>query len=158
MWFATWDGHVDELSQSGAPRTRHEACLQSAWGDHGGVRIVVSNLDRDPPSARVEDITPAPCCGRCEDQGVAAGFSLVFIISLGFFVTPALLGALEDMTVSMLIENQVGVALNWGFAAAIGVILLITTTVTIAGALLVLKVVGRTMASGGVRLIGGAAI
>jgi len=90
--------------------------------------------------------------------GVAAGFSLVFIISLGFFVTPALLGALEDMTVSMLIENQVGVALNWGFAAAIGVILLITTTVTIAGALLVLKVVGRTMASGGVRLIGGAAI
>jgi putative spermidine/putrescine transport system permease protein len=88
--------------------------------------------------------------------GVAAGVCLVFIISLGFFVTPALLGALENMTVSMLIENQVGVALNWGFAAAIGVILLLTTTVTIAGALLVLKVVGKAMASGGVRLIGGA--
>jgi putative spermidine/putrescine transport system permease protein len=89
--------------------------------------------------------------------GVAAGVCLVFIISLGFFITPALLGALENMTVSMLIENQVGVALNWGFAAAIGVILLLTTTVTIAGALLALKVVGKAMASGGVRLAGGAA-
>jgi putative spermidine/putrescine transport system permease protein len=89
--------------------------------------------------------------------GVAAGVCLVFIISLGFFVTPALLGALENMTVSMLIENQVGVALNWGFAAAIGVILLVATTVTIAGALLAVRVVSRAIASGGVRLTGSTA-
>lgn len=89
--------------------------------------------------------------------GVAAGVCLVFIISLGFFVTPALLGALENMTVSMLIENQVGVALNWGFAAAIGVILLVATTVTIAGALLAVRIVSRTIASGGVRLTGSTA-
>jgi ABC-type spermidine/putrescine transport system permease subunit I len=89
--------------------------------------------------------------------GVAAGVCLVFIISLGFFVTPALLGALENMTVSMLIENQVGVALNWGFAAAIGVILLVATTVTIAGALLAVRIVSRAIASGGVRLAGSAA-
>ncbi len=86
--------------------------------------------------------------------GVAAGSCLVFIIALGFFVTPALLGALENMTVSMLIENQVGVALNWGFAAAIGMVLLVATMATLAIAMLVLKGVGRTMASGGVRLIG----
>ena len=89
--------------------------------------------------------------------GVAAGVCLVFIISLGFFVTPALLGALENMTVSMLIENQVGVALNWGFAAAIGVILLVATTVTIAGALLAVRIVSRAIASGGVRLTGSTA-
>ncbi len=89
--------------------------------------------------------------------GVAAGVCLVFIISLGFFVTPALLGALENMTVSMLIENQVGVALNWGFAAAIGVILLVATTVTIAGALLAIRIVSRAIASGGVRLMGSTA-
>jgi putative spermidine/putrescine transport system permease protein len=88
--------------------------------------------------------------------GVAAGSCLVFIIALGFFVTPALLGALENMTVSMLIENQVGVALNWGLAAAIGMVLLVATMATLALALLVLKGVGRTMASGGVRLIGSA--
>jgi len=86
--------------------------------------------------------------------GVAAGTGLVFIIALGFFVTPALLGALENMTVSMLIENQVGVALNWGFAAAIGMVLLVATMATLALAMLALKAVGRTMASGGVRLLG----
>jgi putative spermidine/putrescine transport system permease protein len=85
---------------------------------------------------------------------VAAGTGLVFIIALGFFVTPALLGALENMTVSMLIENQVGVALNWGFAAAIGMVLLVATMATLALAMLALKAVGRTMASGGVRLLG----
>ena len=89
--------------------------------------------------------------------GVAAGVCLVFIVSLGFFVTPALLGALENMTVSMLIENQVGIALNWGFAAAIGVVLLVATSVTIAGAMLVVKVLSRTMSSGGVRMLGAAA-
>lgn len=88
--------------------------------------------------------------------GVGAGVCLVFIVALGFFVTPALLGALENMTVSMLIENQVGVALNWGFASALGVILLMTTAVTIAGAMLVIKVVSRTFATRGVRLLGGA--
>jgi len=86
--------------------------------------------------------------------GVVAGSCLVFIIALGFFVTPALLGALENMTVSMLIENQVGVALNWAFAAAIGMVLLLATMATLAIATLVLKGVGRTMAFGGVRLIG----
>jgi putative spermidine/putrescine transport system permease protein len=85
--------------------------------------------------------------------GVAAGACLVFIISLGFFVTPALLGALENMTVSMLIETQVGVALNWGFAAAIGVVLLVATMATLAAAMLLRRIVSRTMASGGMRLL-----
>jgi putative spermidine/putrescine transport system permease protein len=87
--------------------------------------------------------------------GVAAGFCLVFIVSLGFFITPALLGALENMTVSMLIENQVGVALNWGFASALGVLLLLMTTVTIAGAMLIVKIASRAFAVGGVRMLGG---
>lgn len=56
--------------------------------------------------------------------GVMAGSSLVFIVALGFFITPALLGGLHDMTLSMLIEHQVGDALNWGFASALAVILL----------------------------------
>jgi putative spermidine/putrescine transport system permease protein len=87
--------------------------------------------------------------------GVAAGLCLVFIVALGFFVTPAVLGGLENMTVSMLIENQVGNALNWGFASALGVLLLLTTMATIAGAVLLVKLASRTFATGGVRLLGG---
>ncbi len=61
--------------------------------------------------------------------GVAAGSLLVFIFSLGFFITPALLGGRTDMMISMLIEVQVSELLNWGFAAALAIILLIMTLV-----------------------------
>ncbi|MCL4459918.1 MAG: ABC transporter permease [Chloroflexi bacterium] len=59
--------------------------------------------------------------------GVAAGSILVFIISLGFFVTPALLGGLRDTTISMLIETQTSQLLNWGFASVLAVVLLVIT-------------------------------
>lgn len=87
-------------------------------------------------------------------RGVAAGVSLVFIIALGFFVTPALLGGLRNMMVSMLIQNQVGVVLDWGFASTLAVVLLVTTIIIIAGATLLIKLVGRVMVDRGVRLTG----
>lgn len=55
---------------------------------------------------------------------VLAGTLLVFVIGLGFFITPALLGAPSGMTVSMFIQQQVNIA-QWGVAAAMGVGLLI---------------------------------
>ena len=61
--------------------------------------------------------------------GVAAGSLLVFIFSLGFFITPALLGGRGDMMISMLIEAQVSELLNWGFGSALAVILLVTTLI-----------------------------
>lgn len=61
--------------------------------------------------------------------GLGAGALIVFILALGFFVTPALLGGRKDMVISMLIENQVSVQLNWPFAAAIGFALLIVTLI-----------------------------
>ncbi len=64
--------------------------------------------------------------------GVAAGFILVFILSLGFFITPALLGGRKDIMISMLIENQVRELLNWGFAAALSLVLLLATAVILA--------------------------
>ena len=86
--------------------------------------------------------------------GMVAGFSLVFIVALGFFVTPALLGGLSDTTVSMLIENQVGVALNWGLASALGVILLLATIVMLAAAMLLVSAVNRTIGIAPLRLLG----
>ena len=58
--------------------------------------------------------------------GVAAGVLLVFVLSLGFYITPALVGGPRDMTVSMLIAQQVD-QLNWPYAACLSTALLATT-------------------------------
>jgi putative spermidine/putrescine transport system permease protein len=51
--------------------------------------------------------------------GVGASVLLTFIMALGFFITPALMGGPRDMMVSMLIENQINELLNWGFGSAL---------------------------------------
>ena len=56
--------------------------------------------------------------------GVAAGCLVVFILSLGFYITPALIGGPKDVMISMLIAQQVN-TLNWGFAAALALVLLV---------------------------------
>ena len=56
--------------------------------------------------------------------GVAGGCLLVFIIALGFFITPALLGGPKDTMISLLIQSQVEDFVNWGFASAMATILL----------------------------------
>jgi ABC-type spermidine/putrescine transport system permease subunit I len=59
--------------------------------------------------------------------GVFAGCALVFVITLGFFITPALLGGGRVMMISMLIEQQVREFLDWNFAAALAAVLLVVT-------------------------------
>ena len=59
--------------------------------------------------------------------GVLAGSLLVFILSIGFFVTPALLGGLGDTTFVMLIERQINRLFNWPLASAMSIILLLAT-------------------------------
>ncbi len=63
--------------------------------------------------------------------GVASGGILVFILAIGFFVTPALLGGLGEITYVMLIETQVNQLMNWGMAAAMSVVLLATTLILV---------------------------
>jgi len=86
--------------------------------------------------------------------GIVAGTSLVFIVALGYFVTPALLGSLENTTISMLINEQVGIALNWGLAATLGVVLLLATLVALAAALLMASMIGRALGLGEIRILG----
>jgi ABC-type spermidine/putrescine transport system permease subunit I len=64
--------------------------------------------------------------------GVAAGVIFVFVLSLGFFITPALLGGPKVTMIATLIESQINELNNWSFAAAIGLVLL-TFTVLILG-------------------------
>ena len=74
--------------------------------------------------------------------GVRSGCVLVFLIALGFYITPAMLGGLRDSMIAMLIESQITQLVNWGFAAAAAVVLL---TVTLGGFSLVGRVSGMTL-------------
>jgi putative spermidine/putrescine transport system permease protein len=62
--------------------------------------------------------------------GVGAGALLVFIVSLGFFITPALLGSPREMMLANLIDNQVRQVVNWPFASALAMLLLAFTAVS----------------------------
>jgi len=62
--------------------------------------------------------------------GVAGGTLLVFILSLGFFITPRLMGSPSDVMIAMLIEHEVEFTLNWSFASTLSVMLL---AITLAG-------------------------
>jgi putative spermidine/putrescine transport system permease protein len=50
--------------------------------------------------------------------GVIAAAALVFLLALGFYVTPMLLGGIQNLTVAMLIDNFVNERLVWPLAAA----------------------------------------
>jgi putative spermidine/putrescine transport system permease protein len=62
--------------------------------------------------------------------GLVAGSVLVFVIGLGYYVTPALLGGPGDAMIAQLIEMQIADFGNWGLAGALAVILLLGTTMT----------------------------
>ena len=55
--------------------------------------------------------------------GIWAGSLLVFILALGFFITPALVGGPRDMMIAVLIQQQVEL-FNWPFASALAALLL----------------------------------
>ena len=61
--------------------------------------------------------------------GVGAGGLLVFILSIGYYVTPALLGGADDQMLSYYIAQYTNVDVNWGMACALGAILLGATLV-----------------------------
>ncbi|TIC82035.1 ABC transporter permease [Crenobacter intestini] len=60
-------------------------------------------------------------------SGVAAGALLVFIMCIGYYITPALLGSPEEQMVSYYVAFYTNVTINWGMAAALGTLLLAAT-------------------------------
>lgn len=61
--------------------------------------------------------------------GIAAGVLIVFIMALGFFITPAILGGGKVLMLAMAIEQQISQFINWEVAAALAAILLVITLV-----------------------------
>jgi putative spermidine/putrescine transport system permease protein len=62
--------------------------------------------------------------------GVFTGCALVFITSLGYFVTPALLGGRQDLMIAQMILIEIGDFGNWGLAGALSVILMIGAAIS----------------------------
>lgn len=59
--------------------------------------------------------------------GIAAGCLLTFILCLGYYITPTLVGGPTDQMVSYFVARYTNEELNWGMASALGAILLIAT-------------------------------
>ena len=57
-------------------------------------------------------------------SGIGAGSILVFIIAIGYYITPALVGGSSGTFISNRIAYHISSSLNWGLGAALGVILL----------------------------------
>jgi putative spermidine/putrescine transport system permease protein len=57
--------------------------------------------------------------------GLVAGALLVFVLSLGFYITPELLGGGQTVMISMLIQRNVELYFEWGAASSVAVVLLV---------------------------------
>ena len=82
-----------------------------------------ANLGASPWAAFVRVFVPLSL------PGVLAGCLLVFILALGFYITPALLGGLKDQMISQMIVQQIQQRLDWGFGTAMSVLLVAITLV-----------------------------
>ncbi len=68
--------------------------------------------------------------------GVAAGALMVFMLAVGFYITPALVGGPDDQMVSTFIAFYTNNTINWGMSAALATLLLAATAaLVVVGAL-----------------------
>ena len=61
--------------------------------------------------------------------GIAAGTLLVFILAIGYYISPALVGGEDGLLISNLIAYHIQKSLNWSLGAALGTILLVVVLV-----------------------------
>jgi ABC-type spermidine/putrescine transport system permease subunit I len=60
-------------------------------------------------------------------HGIISGALIVYILSVGFFITPALMGGQHDIMIAMLIDRSLEVAVDWPSAALMSLTLLLVT-------------------------------
>lgn len=61
--------------------------------------------------------------------GIGAGSLLVFILAIGYYITPVLVGGANDQMISYFVAFYINDQVNWGMAAALGTVLLVAVTV-----------------------------
>lgn len=74
--------------------------------------------------------------------GLATGALIVFVLCLGFYVTPAVLGGGKVIMVSSRIANDIEIFFNWGAASALGVVLLVLTALLVLAATRLIRMNG----------------
>lgn len=74
--------------------------------------------------------------------GLTTGALIVFILCLGFYITPAVLGGGKVIMVSTRIASDIELFFNWGAASALGVVLLVLTTAILFAASKLLRLEG----------------
>ncbi len=78
--------------------------------------------------------------------GVGAGGLIVFMLAVGFYITPALVGGNSDQMVSAFIADYTTSTLNWGMAGALALLLLVLTGLVVGLVLLLVPRLRRRMA------------
>ena len=116
--------------QSHRRADRHEP---RAAAVHDPAALCGAQPDRSKPVERGGEPGRAPGAQfparlpAAQSAGLLSGSLLVFVLGLGYYITPALLGGPGDTMIAQLIEMQVADFGNWGLAAALAVILLAGT-------------------------------
>ncbi|ACP23423.1 ABC transporter permease protein (plasmid) [Sinorhizobium fredii NGR234] len=59
-------------------------------------------------------------------RNLAIGFSLAFLVTVGDFVTPAMIGGIDGTTLGVVVSTQFGFANNWPYGAAVAVALMLS--------------------------------
>lgn len=59
--------------------------------------------------------------------GIMSGFFIVFLNTMGYYIVPALVGGQKSQMFSQTIQNELSGVLNWNFASAISIILVMVT-------------------------------
>ncbi|KOF52889.1 ABC transporter permease [Achromobacter sp. DMS1] len=125
---------------------------------------VMENIDRNlPRAAATLGARPGTAFWKIyfplSMPGVAAAAIMVFVTAIGFFITPALLGGRKETMITQIIIDQVQQTMNWEFAGAVSVLLLVVVLAVFA---IYDKVLGLSTMTGAasarVRASGGASL
>ncbi|TDY16843.1 putative spermidine/putrescine transport system permease protein [Paraburkholderia sp. BL6665CI2N2] len=102
-------------------------------------------LGATPARAFVKVFMPLSASGA-----VSAGM-LTFVLALGFFITPALVGGPKDSMIANLIAQQISETLDWGLGSALGMTLLVAGLIVVAAASILLRRFTALTTEGGSR-------
>ncbi|MFL9925864.1 ABC transporter permease [Herbaspirillum lusitanum] len=83
--------------------------------------------------------------------GAVSAAILTFVLALGFFITPALVGGPKDMMISNVIAQQVSETLDWSLASALGMSLLVAGLLIVGAASIMLRRFTQLSSEGGTR-------
>jgi putative spermidine/putrescine transport system permease protein/spermidine/putrescine transport system permease protein len=101
--------------------------------------VAASSLGATPSAAFMRVYLPLSL------PGVLAGAFLVFVLSIGFYVTPAILGGGRVIMVAQQIERAVSLYANWGAASALGVALLVLATCMLISSAVITRLLMRSV-------------